>query len=138
MKIRNPIRRDGVEVIEVALTLPLVVLITFMTIDVCAYIQLKQKAILVAYEAARTASQRDQDFESAENLAADLAEARNLTNVVISVEPVENPDRARSELRPGERIQSLVTIPANGNVTGPFFLFRNKFVNSDAIVIAVR
>lgn len=128
----------GVEVVEVAITLPILILVAFMTIDICNFLHLKQKANSVAYETVRTASMSDETFESATNVGEELAIARRLENIRISVQPEESRYRSRDEMPAGARIKSVVELPVRGNIPGPFFLFKSSVIRSQEYVISAR
>jgi Flp pilus assembly protein TadG len=131
--------RSGIACVEFAVTAPVLVLITFMIIDVCNVIHLKQKINTVAFETARIASLNRSSFEGARLEGLQFAQARNLQNVTIRVESFE-PTRfpTRESLPLGFTLRAQVTVTVQDNVPGPFVLFRGTSISSQLVRLSAR
>ncbi len=127
--------RYGLEVVEAAIAMPVLVIVTFMTIDICNVIHLKQVANTVAFEAVREASKKDSTWESARAVGDEVAQARRLSNYRLTVEPLNSSWRHdRSQMNVGHTLRAYVDVPVRGNVAGgPFFLFQNHVVRSQLV-----
>lgn len=132
-------KRSGMEVVEAAIALPVLVISTFMTIDVCNTLHLKQVANTVAFEAARAASKKDATFDSAKEIGEQFAEARGLNSYTITVEShAPSVYKTRASLPVGYTLRAYVEVPVKGNVTGPFFLFQNSVIQSQKVRLSAR
>ena len=127
--------RQGLEVVEAAIALPVLVIVTFMTIDVCNVIHLKQSANTIAFEAVRAASKKEATWESAEEIGRQFAVARGLTDFEITVEPLNSQwSNDRQAMNVGHTMRAYVDVPVAGNVAGgPFFLFQNTTIRSQLV-----
>ena len=71
-------RRRGSATVEAAFALPLILMLTFGTLDVCDGVFLKQKALLAAHEGARAAIIHDSTVGSIEDAVKLYLDERNL------------------------------------------------------------
>ena len=55
---RKPNQRDGVATTECAIAIPIILLFTLVTIDICTIIYLKESVTIAAYEGSRVGIQR--------------------------------------------------------------------------------
>lgn len=76
---RPPRRRNGIAAVETAVTLPLVLLLTLATLDVCDGIFLKQKAEIAAYEGARVAVGPNASPETVRQAVGDYLDSRQIS-----------------------------------------------------------
>lgn len=123
------------EVVEAAITLPILVIVAFMTIDVCNVIHLKQVANTIAFETARAASKKNATFAGAHDIGMQFATARGMTDCQITVEPIDPQWLGRRDLmNVGHTIEAYVDVPVRNNVAGgPFFMFQNSTIRSQQI-----
>ena len=131
--------RAGVACVEFAAIAPVLVLITLCIIDTCNVIHLKQKINTVAFETVRVASFNDETFESARSKGLVFARARGLNGAVVVVESFDAgrfPTRASLPL--GFTLRAQVSIPIQGNIPGPFVLFRNTNIQSQLVRMSAR
>lgn len=127
--------RYAMEVVEAAITLPVLVIVAFMTIDICNAIHLKQAANTIAFETVRAASKKGATFDEAQEIGKQFAEARGLSDFRITVEPLNRRWRGRRDLmNVGHTMRAYVDVPVRGNVAGgPFFLFQNTTLRSQLV-----
>lgn len=125
--------RDGAVVVELAIVVPLILLFTISTLEICEGFFLKQKALIAAYEGARAAVGRDGTRHSVEESAAKYLDARNLQYTSISevVSISANPASA-AILTP---ITVKVEIDFDTNSRMPAFFY--KLLNGDTIASEV-
>lgn len=81
---RSNSNRRGGAVVEAALVIPLIILLTVATLDICDGIYLKKKAVIAAYEGARVAVGSDSSDESIRRAVADYLDSRNINYVDIN------------------------------------------------------
>lgn len=114
---RSRRRRRGVAATELAVCLPIIVLLVLGTIEACSMIFLKQSLSVAAYEGARTAiipGMKEADVKAACN---QILVDRNVSGATVTVTPT-NIDA----LNPGDFVDVTVSAPCNANS-----VVRNKF-----------
>lgn len=120
---RNHIHRDdrGVAVTELALTLPLLVLIVLGTIEICSMIFLQQTLRICAYEGARVALVPGANINNVRAAIEQLVEDRNINSVSITIDPADFDQREY-----GSALRVAVTADCGSNgVVAPWF-FRSR------------
>lgn len=111
--------REGIAATECALVLPIVILITFGTVQLCMAMFLKESATIAAYEAARVAIQYAGTTTTATNRAMQVLSERNVNLTALGgVSPVTvSPDPATAA--PLDPITITVRLPCSGNLVFP-------------------
>lgn len=136
---RKKFHRQGIACVEFAMVAPVLVLCTFAIVDICNVLHLKQKINTVAFETVRVASLKESTFESAARQGAEFARARSINDAQIRVESHEPrvfPTRASLPL--GFTLRAQVSVPTQGNIPGPFLLFRGGTVESQLVRMSAR
>lgn len=125
--------RRGLAVVETAFAVPLVLFLTFATLDICDGIFLRQKAELAAYEGAREAILVNSTTASVEQAVQDYLDVRglNYTDISSVVQLSSDPD-AIDFLEP-LTVEVLIDLESNRRL--PLSLF--QFVNGPFIVAEV-
>lgn len=94
---------------ELAITLPILVLLVFGTITLCREIYARESLYLAAYETARAAARRGGTEASALQIGRRLLEARGYTDAQISLTP-----RPVDNLPPGTEIRVRISLAQSG------------------------
>jgi hypothetical protein len=124
-------RRRGVAVVELAVCLPVLVLILLATIEACVMLQLQQNAVITAYEGARIGILPGTDASAVQLQCEMLLDDRNISNYAIKMNP---PDPAT--LNEGDLF--TVTVEADcvaNSVVGAAF-FQNKTISESVVMKA--
>lgn len=110
-------RRGGTAVIELAVCLPVIILLVFGSIEAASFIFLKQSLSAAAYEAAREAIRNTSNNTISEARATNVLDARSVKDYTISFPNGESGTAIR-----GSEIVVLVTAPtqANSPLAGQF------------------
>ncbi|MEQ8847324.1 TadE family protein [Botrimarina sp.] len=116
---RTTRRRDrrGVETVELALSLPILVTILFGTLECCELLFTKQSIAVAAYESGRVAARRDATTEAVTNRFNQIVAARRLVGATMTLTPGD-----LSALSIGEEIRIDVTAPVAENSTSQIVL----------------
>jgi Flp pilus assembly protein TadG len=120
-------RRRGVAATELAVCLPIIVLLVLGTIEACSMIFLKQSLSVAAYEGARTAiipGMKKSDVETACN---QILKDRNVAGAVVTVTPSNI-----EKLDPGEFVDVTVSAPCNLNSVVPNKFYRGRTLSATA------
>ncbi|MEM7312245.1 MAG: TadE family protein [Planctomycetota bacterium] len=112
-------QRKGLATVECVMCLPLIILITFGTIDVCSAMFLKESITLAAYEASRVGIPRGGTDALATTRAQQVMDERGIIyeSGAVSISP------SFETAGTLEHVTVTVTVPCAGNMflTGDFF-----------------
>ncbi|HAC89792.1 MAG TPA: pilus assembly protein TadE [Planctomycetaceae bacterium] len=118
---RHQRSRRAVAVSELAITLPILVLIVLGTIEVCSMIFLQQGLRISAYEGARVALVPVSDSGNVQAACQQVLDDRRISSGSISVQP-SNLDQQPY----GSIVQVTVTAPCSDNSLFAPFLFTGR------------
>jgi len=127
---RDALRR-GTAMVEVAVCLPVIIILVFGSIELAHYIHLKQDLTICAYEAAKVAAKEGKSQQDVLNRFNEIVIAKKLQNVTLSIAPNLN-----GHLVPGDQITVIATAPAESNKVMPVRYFQGR--NLSATVVMVR
>ena len=99
-------RRWAIEVAELAISLPVLTIITFGTLETCQLLFTKQSLAVAAYEAGRVAARPDGTTEATQSRFTQITSARRLQGASITITPADV-----DEVAVGETIRIDVTAP---------------------------
>lgn len=122
MRNKSKLNRQGLEVVELAIVLPLMLLLTFGTLELCEGIFLRQKLEVAAHEGARIAIRKTATKQEIDDAVADYLDARGLVYDDIGTAVVSTPDPGvAAELTP---ITVQVTLSVDDNLRMPIPVYR--------------
>jgi hypothetical protein len=113
--------KRGAAIIEIALTLPILVLICLATIDTCKVIFVKQSAKIAAFECARIGILPGVTKAQIARLCDTLMTRRNVNGAVMSLSVDE-----LSALSKGDLLTVTVAVPANSNALSSSWFYRGR------------
>ena len=122
-------RRQGTAVAELAVYLPVLVVLVLAAIECCSMIFLIQSLNVVAYEGVRIAIQHDSDNSMVTDRCDEVIVERNVQGATVTIDPVDVTTVER-----GEPIHIRVTAPPASNRILPIRFFTDD-VEADAIMI---
>ena len=130
---KNRSDRRGLAAVETAFALPLIVILTFATLDICDGIFLQQKAEIAAHEGARAAIMRGASIDTVHNAVETYLDSRDLvfTDIETVVSSSVDPEAA-DVLDP---ITVTVQIGLAGNRRMPLSPF--QYINGPNIIAEV-
>ena len=82
-------RRQGVAVVELAVCLPLLVVLLIATIEACVMLQLQQNLAVTAYEGARVGIMPGTDANTVDFQCQLILDDRNINGYTITLNPVD-------------------------------------------------
>lgn len=124
-------RRGGVATVEMAVCLPVLVLITFAAIETANVVFLKQALSASAYEAARVATQDGATKLKALDRAQQVLDARNIQNYSVQFSPNSvNTNTAR-----GTAITVTISAPATANSVGVQCFYKTDTLESSTTMV---
>jgi hypothetical protein len=128
-RIRRSGRRPhrGVAAAELAVCLPIVVLLVVATIEACSAIFLKQSLTVAAYEGVRTALEEGATATNVEDTCNRIFADRRIKGARVRVRPSDI-----AALEPGEFVDVIVSAPAASNSVVPATFYRGRTLSSTA------
>jgi Flp pilus assembly protein TadG len=127
MKFIRRNKTRGVAAAELAVCLPVVVLIVIATIEACSALFLKQSLTVAAYEGARTALAERQVAGSVQTACAQILTDRKVKDATVTVNPTDI-----ASLKPGDYIDVTVSAPCNSNSVVPTTFYRGRTLSATA------
>jgi len=128
--VRRPRRAEksrGVAAAELAVCLPVVVLIVIATIEACSALFLKQTLTVAAYEGVRTALSERQVAGSVQKACNQVLTDRKVRNGSVTISPANI-----ASLKAGDFINVTVSAPCNSNSVVPTTFYRGRTLSATA------
>jgi len=122
-----PRKRRGAAVVEMAVCLPVVVLVVFASLEGANMLFVRQATVQAAYEAAKFGSRRDGTRVHAERLATEVLSARRINNPTITF-VTGDPARNRS----GTDITVRVSVNSDDRLITGFRIFSGRRIEATA------
>jgi Flp pilus assembly protein TadG len=127
---RRTTSRRGVAASELAVCLPVMVLLVLATIETCTMIFLKQSLTVASYESVRTALQPGAVAADVQATCDGVLADRRIQGGKLTISPANF-----TQLTPGEYIQVTVSAPADSNSVIPGSFFRGKTLSASATMM---
>jgi Flp pilus assembly protein TadG len=122
-----PGKRLGVAAAELAVCLPIVVLLVIATIEACSALFLKQALTAAAYEGVRTAIEEGATTTIVQNACNQILADRKIQNAKVTIKPANI-----AALNPGEFVDVTVSAPCNSNSAVPTAFYRGRTLSATA------
>lgn len=129
MKKRSLVR-SGIATIETAVVLPVVVFITFGSIELSNLLFVRQSLTIAAYEAARASTKPGGSQGLGDARAQEVLNARGLTSFSVSYTPAVTTATPRGTL-----IKVTVSTNASNISYAPFQLFTGSTISSSSTMV---
>ncbi len=127
---RQSNRRDGLASIELAFVLPVMLILILGTIEVCQRIFLRQSAVLVAYEGARSAVRSTCSSMDVTTRCQAMLTQRNVKGAVVTVTPADLLSQPS-----GTQIRVRIEVPWASNSPTRFVLQDQGTISVDAYML---
>jgi Flp pilus assembly protein TadG len=122
--------RRGVATVELAVCLPVILLLVVGAIEGSNFIFLKQAVTSAAFESAQTMTRVGGTKAKAENRATEVLSARSIDQTTISFTPT-NPDSVAR----GEQVTVSITAPMSANSVGLRWFFDSETVTASICML---
>lgn len=120
-------KRRGVAAAELAVCLPVVVLLVIATMEACSAIFLKQSVTVAAYEGVRTALVETATAASVQAACDQILSDRKVRGAQVTVQPSNI-----AALEAGEFVNVTVTAPCDQNSVVPTTFYRGRTMTATA------
>jgi Flp pilus assembly protein TadG len=127
---RGRLRRRGAATVELAVCIPVIVLLTFGAIEMSNALFLKQALRTAAYEAARVATTPGQTEADARARAKEVLDSRGIQNYTLQFSPAVTLTLAR-----GTEVTATASAPVSENRIGPQWFFTSETLHSAVVMI---
>lgn len=122
--------RKGVAAAELAVCLPVIVLIVLATIEACTMVFLKQSLSIAAYEGARAALAQNATNASAQSAANQVLTQRRVNGGTVRIQPSNI-----VAVAPGEYMTITCSAPASRNSIIPIRFYRGRTLTGSATMM---
>jgi hypothetical protein len=112
---------------ELAVCLPVIVLLVIASIEACSAIFLKQSLTVAAYEGVRAAIAADATAANVQAVCNQVLADRRISGGTITVSPANI-----GALTPGEYVNVTVTAPCSSNSLVPTSFYRGRSLSTTA------
>jgi Flp pilus assembly protein TadG len=119
--------RRGVAAAELAVCLPVVVMLVVATIEACSALFLKQSLTVAAYEGVRTAIEENATTKNIQTACDQILADRKIQGAKVTIKP-SNID----SLEPGDFIDITVSAPCAPNSVVPTTFYRGRTLKATA------
>jgi hypothetical protein len=119
--------RRGVAAAELAVCLPIVVLMVIATIESCSALFLKQSLTASAYEGVRAAIKKGATVASVQTACNQILADRRIQSSQVTLTPA-----SVATLKPGDFIDVTVSAPCSPNSPVPTTFFRGRTLSAKA------
>lgn len=127
-------RRSGAALSELALVLPLLMLIVFGGIETADMVFLKESLKSVSYEGGRAvAKYNSTNAQVLERITA-LIDARQLVGATVELTLPADADDV-SETQRGQTITVTISAPAERNTVGPLRMYRGRTISASTTMV---
>lgn len=123
-------RRIGAATVEAAITLPLLFVFVFGSIELSNGIFLKQSLTIAAYEGARTATRAGGTAAQAQQRIEDVLTSRGISGQTITITPNVNTATPR-----GTMVTVTVRVSSDSVAIGPLNLLHGTFLQQSAVMV---
>ncbi len=113
--------------VELAMCLPVIMLLVIGTVETCSMIFLKQSLAIAAYEGARTAVIPNATTEQVQAACKQVLTDRKVVDATVTVKPSNI-----AILKPGDFVDVTVVAPCSANSIVPIRFYRDKSLTSAA------
>ncbi|TWU40732.1 TadE/TadG family type IV pilus assembly protein [Novipirellula artificiosorum] len=128
---RKPKRRDrrAVATVELAICLPVLIILTLGTIDLCSMLFLRESVTIAAYEGARQGVGRGHTNADATTRVLEFLDQRNIQHQGAGSVQIDAPGFDGAETL--ENVRMTVTVPCAGNLLIPSKMFGDLMMSAD-------
>jgi Flp pilus assembly protein TadG len=119
--------RSGVAAAELAVCLPIIVLLVVATIEACSMVFLKQSLTIAAYEGVRTAIMPNATEAQVKAACNQILADRRIDGGVVIIKPTNI-----AALNPGDYVDVTVTAPCGSNTVVPNTFYRGRTLSASA------
>lgn len=129
----SPRQRVAGAIVEMALTLPILVLIALAAIDTCKVLLLRQSAKIAAFECARAGIVPGVTRAQLERLCHSFMSSRSISSsrLNLSVEDLQ-------KLEKGQLLTATVSVPADNNTLAISWFYRNQVFDETVTIMVDR
>jgi Flp pilus assembly protein TadG len=118
--------RRGVAAAELAVCLPVVVLLVLATIEACSMVFLKQSLTIAGYEGVRTALVPGATAQDVQAVCDEILGDRRVEGATVAVQPANI-----AALAAGEYVDVTVSAPCGPNAVLPVMFYQGRTISSN-------
>lgn len=114
--------RYGVATVELAIVLPAFFALVFGSIEICQRLNVKQSALIAAYEACRVATRPISDTATVQTHAETLLTQQNVHEATVTVRNMTQDKNNIDDIATGDEIRIRVVVPWGDNTISHYVI----------------
>lgn len=126
---KNRKARLGVATVELAFVLPVFIVLVFGSIEICQRLNVKQSALIAAYEACRVATRQISDTASVQSHAETLLTQQNVQGATVTIghqkrsaDPEDDFEAGLEDIETGDEIRIRIDVPWGSNTISNYVI----------------
>ncbi len=129
-------KRAGAAAVEFSLIIPILLLLTFGTLEACSALFLKEKVTIAAHEGARVAIKKMASAQNARDVMLDYLASRDVNTAALNENSITiSPDPQRVETLNPLTVTVTVPMAGNGILPNAFYTwFGDKSVQAQVVM----
>ncbi|MEZ6137721.1 MAG: pilus assembly protein [Pirellulaceae bacterium] len=127
--------RSGSATVELAFVLPLFMILTFGSLEVCHRLFTRQAVVIVAYETARAATRQNSDTSAVTTKCQELLSQSNIQGATIQVRDMTHGQNDLDAITTGDEIRIRITVPWGQNTISRFVVPDQGTFLVDAVML---
>jgi Flp pilus assembly protein TadG len=121
-KNRTRKARQGVATVELAFVLPAFIALVFGSIEICQRLQVKQSAVIAAYEACRVATRPISNTAAVQAHAEQLLLQQNVQGATVTIRNITQAKNNLDDIATGDEIRIRVVVPWSANTISHYVI----------------
>lgn len=129
MQCKNRKARLGVATVELAFVLPVFIVLVFGSIEICQRLQVKQSALIAAYEGCRVATRQISDTQTVQTHTETLLEQQRVKGATVNIghqkrsaEPDDDFKAGLENIETGDEIRIRIDVPWSSNTISNYVI----------------
>ena len=123
--------RGGIATVEIAVMLPLLLVLTFGSIEAANAIFLKQTVTIAAYEATKIAAKNGGTTQMAETRCSEFLASRGITSYTFTT----TPGNVTQQTERGTQISVQLSVSASASAAGPWRFYNDTTISKTVTMV---
>lgn len=127
--------RRGAAVVELAVVLPVLMILVFGSIELCQRLYTKQSVVIAAYESCRVATRQNSTTESVLSACETLLDQQGVKGATIQIRDLTNGQNNLDASATGDEMRVRITVDWADNVISRYVLAAQGNFRVDAVML---
>lgn len=132
---RQCVERAGAATVELAIVMPVFLLLAFGSVEICQRIFIRQSVVIAAYETARHAARQTSTTQSVTAKCVELLAQQNVAGATVQVRDISHGVNHLNSIATGDEFRIRVTVPWGENSVSRFVIPDQGSFTVDAFML---